>query len=190
HPYRILLVEGALMGGYEHGLETAVALVENLNNAHGQWLGKPVELMVVGRVAESVKHRWDAQTSIPLHWAGLVLPERIPEINRRAHLLYSSDINAACPNAVIEAMACGLPVLAFDTGALPELVTCDAGRVVPYGGDPWKLDTPDVPALTEAAVEILQNQPSFRTSARARAEAAFGLDAMVEGYLDVLTPGF
>jgi glycosyltransferase involved in cell wall biosynthesis len=95
-------------------------------------------------------------------------------------------LNAACPNSVIEAMACGLPVLAFATGALPELVTGDSGRVVPYGGDPWKLDNPDILALTEAAVEILQDQSHYRKAARQRAEEAFGMDKMVDRYLDVL----
>ena len=75
---------------------------------------------------------------------------------------------------------------AFATGALPELVIGDAGRLVPYGGDPWKLDRPDVPALAQAAVEILEDQPRFRAAARRGAEAAFGLDAMVEKYLQIL----
>jgi len=185
--YQILLVEGSLAGGYEMGLETAVAMVERLNTAHSQFLGgRSVELMVVGRVAESVKRQWDERTEISLVWAGLVPPESIPAIDRSAHLLYSSDINAACPNSVIEALACGLPVLAFNTGALPELVTGDAGRVVLYGGDPWKLDPPDIPALAEAAVEILTNQDRFRPAARARAVDIFGLDIMVDGYLAAL----
>jgi glycosyltransferase involved in cell wall biosynthesis len=57
---------------------------------------------------------------------------------------------------------------------------------VPYGGDPWKLEKPDVPRLAEAAVEILENQARFRAAARQRAEEAFGLERMVERYLDVL----
>jgi glycosyltransferase involved in cell wall biosynthesis len=103
-------------------------------------------------------------------------------------LLYSADINAACPNAVIEALACGTPVLAFDTGALPELVTDGSGRVVPYGSNPWELEKPDLPALAESAVEILLNQAGFRTGARQRAETLFGLDQMVNSYLIALYP--
>jgi glycosyltransferase involved in cell wall biosynthesis len=187
--FRVLLVEGSLMGGYEMGLETAIALVELLNSAHRQSLGnKLVELVVVGRVSEALKASWTQRTSIPLVWAGLLPPEKIPAIYRTAHLLFSSDINAACPNSVIEALACGLPVLSFDTGALSELVTEDAGRIVSYGGDPWNLDPPDMDGLAAAAVEILLNQERFRLAARAHAEKYFALDTMVDGYLSALLP--
>jgi glycosyltransferase involved in cell wall biosynthesis len=184
--YRVLLVEGSLMGGYELGLESAVRLVEQLNASHRDRLGKPVELMVAGRVSKAVKARWAQKTGIHIEWAGLVPHGQIPDLDRSAHLLYSSDINAACPNSVIEALACGLPVLAFDTGALPELVTGDAGRVVAYGSDPWKLEQPDIPALAEAAIEILTEQPRFRSAARVLAEESYGLDTMVTRYLAAL----
>jgi len=101
-------------------------------------------------------------------------------------LLFAADINAACPNSTIEALACGLPVVAFDTGALHELVSGDAGRVVAYGGNPWLLEPADVPGLARAANEVLVDQPRFRQGARRRAEEAFGLDTMVEGYLTCL----
>ena len=87
---------------------------------------------------------------------------KFPQIDRSAHLLFSADINAACPNSVIEAMACGLPVVGFDTGALNELVIGDSGRLVAYGGDVWKLDQPDIAALAKAAAEILNDQNRFR----------------------------
>ena len=183
---RILLVEGSLMGGYELGLETAIALVEKLNSAYSHVFRKSVELVIAGRVSDEVKARWSQKTSIPIQWLGLVPSEEISALDRSAHMLYSSDINAACPNSVIEALACGLPVLAFDSGALPELVSGDAGRVVPYGSDPWKLEPPDVDSLAAAAVEILTNQPRFRSAARTLAEQAFGLETMVDGYLAAL----
>jgi glycosyltransferase involved in cell wall biosynthesis len=187
---RLLLVEGSLMGGYEMGLEVAVGFTEALDRRIRQ--GPPAaalnraELMVVGRVAEGLRQRWQSRSRVPIRWAGLLPGERIPYVDRSAHLLYSADVNAACPNSVIEALACGLPVIAFATGALPELVPEAAGRVVPYGGDPWKLEPPDVPALAEAAEELLRGGERFRRAARSRAEAAFGLNEMVNQYVDVL----
>ena len=180
--YRLLLVEGSLGGGYEMGLETAVQLAQTLNRTPG--LEKPVELVVVGRVAADLQARWQ-QAQVPPQFTGLVPRERIAEIDRSANLLYSADVNAACPNSVIEALACGLPVAGFNTGALPELVTGDAGRIVPYGRDVWRLEAPDVPALARAAADILADPERFRTAARARARQAFGLEQMVAAYLAV-----
>jgi glycosyltransferase involved in cell wall biosynthesis len=177
---RMLLVEGSLQGGYENGLETALALAGRLAE---NWL---VELQVAGRVSPEFQADMQRRSRIPIRWAGLVPQEQIPGLDRSAHLLYSADLNAACPNSVIEALACGLPVAAFATGALPEMVTSDSGRLVPYGGNPWKLDRPDVPALANAVAEILQNQVHFRAAARQRAEEAFGLDRMVERYVEML----
>jgi glycosyltransferase involved in cell wall biosynthesis len=112
--------------------------------------------------------------------------EQVPALARSSHLMYCAEINPPCPNSVIEALACGLPVVGFDSGALTELVAGDAGRVVPYGGDPWKLETPNIPALAAAAAEVLKDQPRFRIAARARAETLLGVDGMVEAYLKVL----
>jgi glycosyltransferase involved in cell wall biosynthesis len=87
---------------------------------------------------------------------------------------------------VIGALACGLPVVAFDTGAMNELVIGDSGRLVPYGGDPWKLDHPDIPALAAAAAQILHDRHRFSVAARAQAEKALDLDRMMDGYLKAL----
>lgn len=183
---RILLVEGSLMGGYETGLEAAVGLAERMQSNYGRELARPVEIMVVGRVQPELQDHWNQRTKVQLYWAGLAPRERIPEIDRSAHLLYSADVNAACPNSVIEALACGLPVVAFDTGALPELVSEEAGRIMPYGGNPWRLDPPDIDGLARAAAEVLGDLERFRSGARQRAEQAFGLEPMVEGYLQAL----
>ncbi len=180
-PVTILMVEGNLTGGYELGLRSAIGLVERLRK------NRKVELKVAGAIAEKEKQKWNDISQVPINWAGVIPNDQIPVLNRSTHLLYSSDINAACPNSVIEALACGLPVLAFDSGALKELVAPDAGRVVPYGGDPWKLDPPDIAGLARGAEEILQNHSTFQKGARSLAESAFDLDKMVDGYIEALS---
>ena len=181
-PCKILLVEGSLGGGYDMGLDNAVRLAEILRSKHNM----QIELVVVGKITDEHRNRVEAKTKVNINWMGSVPRERIPEIDRSAYLLFSADLNAACPNSVIEALACGLPVLSFDTGALNELVVGDSGRVVPYGGNPWNIDPPDVESLSDTAVEILSNQTLFRKSAREQAEKNLGLDQMVDKYLEVL----
>jgi glycosyltransferase involved in cell wall biosynthesis len=184
---RLLLVEGHLAGGYELGLENAVRLNQALNQPEN---GQPpcrVELVVAGDVSSQLKARCEQVPGAWITWAGVVERTHIPALDRSAHLLFSADLNAACPNTVIEALACGLPVIAFATGSLPELVGDSAGRVVPYGANYWNLEPPDIPALAQAAREVLQDQARYSAGARARAQQAFGVDDMVEKYLEVLT---
>jgi glycosyltransferase involved in cell wall biosynthesis len=180
--YRLLVVEGNLGGGYEMGLENAVALVEELYLTHKL----PMELMVVGKAAPAQVAEWNKRSQVPILWVGSVAREAIPNLDRSAHLLYAADLHPACPNAVIEALACGLPVAAFDTGSLRELVPTGAGCIAPYGSDPWMVEKPDIPALAAMAVPVLTDQGPYRLAARVYAEQNFDLDVMVDKYLQVL----
>ena len=179
-PYRILVVEGSLVGGLDTGLKAAVRLVEFLSKQF------TVELNIAGKVDERAMTDIKKGSKRFVNFLGLVPHEQIPDLMRSSHLLFSAEINPPCPNSVIEALACGLPVVGFDTGSLYELLGDSAGRLVPYGGDPWKLEPPDVPALAEAAAKILVDQASFRFAARARAEELLSVDKMVDEYLKVL----
>ncbi len=182
---RLLIVEGSLGGGYDMGLDNAVKLAETLAGKHGF----PMELMVVGKISAEHRAKVEAQAHVPMLWAGVLAPKDVVAAMQSAHLLFSGDLHPACPNSVIEAMACGLPVAAFDTGAVKELVTGEAGKVVPYGSDPWKAEPPDIAGLAAAAAEMLRDLPRFQAGARREAEANLGLDAMMDGYLKALLEG-
>jgi len=177
---RLLVVEGSLAGGLDWGLQQAVRLAELLAAR------RPVELIVAGRVDPGRQARLQPNGDVTVRFLGIVPREQIPALDRSAHLLFSAELNPPCPNAVIEALACGLPVVGFDTGALKELVPPPAGRAVPYGGDPWRFDPPDLPALAAAAEDVLADLASFRRRARVHAEAQLGLEQMTDRYLEVL----
>jgi len=181
--YRILLVEGHLTGAYARGLETAVRLADFIRNQHAL----PVELMVVGDVSDPLKARVHSLApDLWITWRGIVPREAIPSLDRAAHVLFSADLNAACPNSVIEALACGLPVVAYNTGALKELVRDGAGIIVPYGSNHWQLEDPLIPPLAAACIEIFKDNTAYRLDARRRAESAFSLDRMMDSYLEAL----
>ena len=142
--------------------------------------------MVVGRVDGRAKNRLKHPTAIRIQFMDTMPREHIPWLMRSSHVLFSAELNPPCPNSVIEALACGLPVVGFDTGSLSEIVQGEAGRLAAYGADHWKLKPGDIPSLAMAADEILEDQPRFRKSARERAEVAFDVDKMVDEYLKVL----
>lgn len=178
--YRLLVVEGSLAGGLDSGLFYAVDLAQQLSKKH------KIELVIVGRADVTTKKKLQEQKDFQLRFINSMPREEIPFLERSSHLLFSAEVNPPCPNSVIEALACGLPVVGFDTGSLAELARGDAGRLVSHGANPWKLERPDIPSLAEAAEEVLRDNERFRTSARAGAEAVLGLDTMVDEYLKVL----
>ncbi len=179
---RLLVVEGSFKGGHERDLFNAVEAASLLSEK----LRRKVELMIVGNAPPEMRAQAHCRYQAEIRWMGLVPHEDIPALDRSAHLLFPAEINAACPNAVIEALASGLPVVSYATGSLPELIGDDGGKVVPYGANYWNLEAPVTTDLVKAAEEVLTRLPHYRRSARARAESMFGLDQMVTEYIQVL----
>jgi len=179
---RLLVVEGSFKGGHERDLfnavEAACLLSEKLNNK--------VELMIAGNAPPELRAQVQVAHNVCVRWMGLVPHEQIPDLNRGAHLLFPAEINAACPNSVVEALACGLPVVSYATGSLPELLGEDGGMVVPYGSNYWQLEAPDTEALVAAVIKVLNERQKYHLSARARAEKFFGLEKMVYAYQKIL----
>jgi glycosyltransferase involved in cell wall biosynthesis len=94
----------------------------------------------------------------------------------------SLDINPACPNTVAEAFACGAPVVAFDTGAIPELVDESCGKVVPYGSNPWDLEYPDVDSLMKSIIKVFYEYTIYSKGASKKAIENYTLKTMFEKY--------
>jgi glycosyltransferase involved in cell wall biosynthesis len=93
-----------------------------------------------------------------------------PERLRRGDVLLHPKVNDPCPTAVLEAMACGLPVVYSATGGTPELVG-EAGIGIPGPLD-WERDhPPDPTALAEAVLAVHERLDELSAAARARAES-------------------
>jgi glycosyltransferase involved in cell wall biosynthesis len=98
----------------------------------------------------------------------------------------SLDINPACPNTVAEALACGAPVAAFKTGALPELVDDNCGRIIDYGSNPWELGYPDSEKLIQGILEIFSDYITFSNNAYQRAVRDYEIRDMFYKYNSII----
>jgi glycosyltransferase involved in cell wall biosynthesis len=73
-----------------------------------------------------------------VHFAGGVAPDRMQEYYQKADLLCLPSFSEGLPCVAVEAMACGVPVVASAVGGVPELVDHHSGILVPPG-DPKAL---------------------------------------------------
>lgn len=102
-----------------------------------------------------------------------------PRLYRRAHVLLHPKVRDPCPNVVLEALACGVPVVHSASGGVSELIG-DSGIGV-ASETSWERDVPPAPEkLAEAVRTVLASHDAYRASARARAVEYFDLEPWLE----------
>ena len=110
-----------------------------------------------------------------------------PDLFRRAHVLLHTKVKDPCPTAVIEAMACGIPVAYAASGGTPELVGDEAGIGVPHP-DRWDVDEPpDAAALADAVTRVLADRDRYAKAARQRAVDRFALEPWLDRHEALFT---
>jgi glycosyltransferase involved in cell wall biosynthesis len=175
----VLLLGGDQTQGYriELALRTLAALLPKHPDAR---------LLVTGRLAEPVDplvRELGLRGHVDL--LGGYAQRDAPSILRRAHILLHTKVNDPCPTLVVEALACGLPVVHPASGGTVELVGDVAGVGVPHP-DSFERDEPPAPeALAEAAGTVLADVPRYRAAARARAVERFALGPWLDRHAEL-----
>jgi glycosyltransferase involved in cell wall biosynthesis len=120
---------------------------------------------------------------------GLVANAELPYFYRGAACFVSTDIVTACPNSVIEALACGTPVIGCSVGVLPEMLNESSGICVDWSNNPKRRGSSEnYEGMGDAVIEIINGGMDFRSGARQLAEERYNLKRMVDSYMQILFP--
>jgi glycosyltransferase involved in cell wall biosynthesis len=104
----------------------------------------------------------------------------VPELLKQSRLLVHSSETEGCPNAVIEAMACGRPVVAMETG--------DISLLVENGKTGFVIRPGDEDTFGQRVMQLLSDEALCRRmglAAREKAEREFGLGRLLAETLDM-----
>ena len=113
-------------------------------------------------------------------YSGPYSQEEAPALMNSCTLLLHTKYNDPCPRLVVEAMACGLPVVYSATGGVEELVGADAGAGV-SGPLDWEEDHPPAPdKLAECVLRVINNWQDHSQAARKRAVEMFDVGTWIK----------
>ena len=103
-----------------------------------------------------------------------------PALLGRAHVLLHTQMNDSCPSLVLEAMACGVPVVHAASGGTVELVADIGGVGVPHEATWERLVPPAPEAMADAVGRVLSDLPRYSAAARARVVERFALEPWLD----------
>jgi glycosyltransferase involved in cell wall biosynthesis len=154
----------------------------DLLNELAEKLPENIQIELYGKFEH---HQPDQHLHKRLIYKGFLKREDVYEVFTGSVYL-SLDIHPACPNTVAEALACGAPVAAFDTGSLSELVDENCGRIVDYGSNPWELSYPNVDNLINGVLQLFSDYSYFSKNAYQKAIQDYNISDMFKKYDDII----
>lgn len=165
-PLQVLMV-GALIWrkGYEYALLAFKKVIERPIAAH---------LTIVGQGDEHDRLQYtigDLGLGENVTLTGAVPGERVRDFMQRSHVFLHTSLSEGIANGVVEAMACGLPVVCAACGGMVEVI-CD-------GREGFLAPARDPDATAEALIRLAES-PDLRmqmgAEARQRAVQMFSID--------------
>ena len=173
--YRFVSAVGALARVRAHGIDARLIVTGRL-----RW---PTDRTTRVDAEEILR---DSGVGEHVELLGQYTQEAAPTIFNRADILIHTKYNDPCPTVVLEALACGLPVVYSRSGGVPELVGDDAG----YGVDApldWERDIPPAPDELAAGVMTIRADLQRRSAAaRQRAVSRFDVSQWLARHQSVL----
>ncbi len=148
----------------------------------------PAELTVVGpldRHCENTKQRFLSDSALRgrVKFIPEVRPTELVALYQAADCLVHPVLGDVCPNVVVEAIACGLPVVCPAEGGTAEVVGPGGISVIDNEG---VLGSAFRQAMTDAVEEIVDDLSSYKKAARQQAESFHDIEELTKAYIQAL----
>lgn len=148
----------------------------------------PARLLIAGRVTRNVelearKLIAELQLESFVDFLGPYKQAEAPAVFQQGHIYLHTKYIDPCPTAVIEAMACGLPVVYSKTGGTAELVGEEAGEGV-AAKLTWSCNIPpDAEQLAACVLRVADDLSYYSQAARERAVTYLDLEPWLERHM-------
>lgn len=179
-----------LVAGSHHDAYRVRLVIEALSDLRRE--GRPVRLQVAGRLvwsgdAEREARQWTREAGVEdaVRFSGPYTQQEAPALMRGADLLVHLKVQDPCPRLVVEAMACGVPVVYTANGGTPELVGEEAGIGLPAEENFERMVPPERGAVADAIRRALHRREELGRQARERAVGCFAVSNWVQAHADL-----
>ena len=179
-----------LVAGSHHDAYRVQLAIEALSDLRGD--GMPLCLQVAGRLvwsadAESEARQWVKEAGVEdaVEFSGPYTQQEAPELMRKADLLVHLKVQDPCPRLVVEAMACGVPVVYTANGGTPELVGDEGGIGLPAEENFERMVPPEREAVSDAIRRALHRRKELGLQARERAVRQFSVSSWIQAHVDL-----
>jgi glycosyltransferase involved in cell wall biosynthesis len=167
------------VGGLENskGLAGFMSAIEILNKA-----GKQYSYVIAGSGTLELEVKRFARLNRNVRFRGVVPTEELPEIYSQLRLLVLPSTSEGLPNVLLEAMACGTPVLATGVGGIRDLILNNRNGFVLPDDSPETIAENVVRAIDYADLEGISNAAVTTIS------TMYTFECALRRYTDIMSP--
>ena len=128
--------------------------------------------LIAGNQGEEI----EKQLPLPSKSMGYVSPQQMPMLYNAADLFVTPSLYENLPNTIMEAMACGIPCVGFQTGGIPEMIT--------HGENGYVARYKDAADLAEGMLWALGEEvhPTLSTNGRRKVLEEYAEEKVIQQY--------
>ncbi|TWR30400.1 glycosyltransferase [Mucilaginibacter pallidiroseus] len=171
---KVILFGAANINDRRKGITYLVEALHILKKEYD--MGNPVEIVIFGKN----KHFDTSTLPFPVHQLNIITSAAdLAEIYSLADVYVSPSIEDNLPNTIMEAMACGTPCVAFNTGGIPDMIV--------HQEHGYLAEFKSAADLANGLYSILNapNWQALSVAAREKVLADFNNDKVANQYIDV-----